>query len=87
MAKQVKKTKQQVEKQQASVDNYARVLQIVAIVAVAAIVIVQQFVESKNQIPIWIPAGLMGIAVGLSPEQFVELIKAFFTGRKPNGKG
>lgn len=87
MAKQVKKTKQQVEKQQASVDNYARVLQIVAIVAVAAIVIVQQFVESKNQIPIWIPAGLMGIAVGLSPEQFVELIKAFFTGRKTNGKG
>jgi hypothetical protein len=87
MAKQPKKTNKQIEKQQASVDNYARILQIVAIIAVAAIVIVQQFVESKNQIPIWIPAGLMGVAIGLSPEQFVELIKAFFTGRKSNGKG
>lgn len=82
MVKQPKKTKQQVEKQQASVDNYARILQIVAIIAVVAIVIVGQVIDSKNTIPIWIPAGLMGVAIGLSPEQFVELIKAFFTGRK-----
>lgn len=81
--KQIKKTKQQqLEKQQERVDNFARILQIVAIVGVVAIVVVGLLVEEKNPVPIWIPAGLMGVAIGLSPEQFIELIKAFFTGRK-----
>lgn len=70
------------QQQQERVDNFARILQIVAIIGVVAIVIVGQLVDEQNPVPIWIPAGLMGVAVGLSPEQFVELIKAFFTGRK-----
>ena len=83
VAKPKKPSKQQIiEQQQERVDNFARVLQIVAIIGVVAIVIVSQLVKSDNAIPVWIPAGLMGVAIGLSPEQFIELIKAFFTGRK-----
>ena len=77
-----KTTKKVVEQQQERVDNFARILQIVAIIGVVAIVIVGQLVDEQNPVPIWIPAGLMGVAIGLSPEQFIELIKAFFTGRK-----
>lgn len=82
--KQPTKTKQQIAKQeqQERVDNFARVLQIVAIIGVVAIVIVGLLVDEKNPVPIWIPAGLMGVAIGLSPDQFIELIKAFFMGRK-----
>lgn len=84
MAAKPKKTSKQqiIEQQQERVDNFARILQIVAIIGVVAIVIVGQVVKSDNAIPVWIPAGLMGVAIGLSPEQFIELIKAFFTGRK-----
>ena len=71
-----------VEQQATRVDNFARILQIVAIISVVAIVIVGQIVKSDTEIPVWIPAGLMGVAIGLSPDQFIELIKAFFTGRK-----
>lgn len=81
MAKQPRNKKQEIV-QQERVDRFASILQIVAIVGVVAIVVVSQFTESKNEIPVWIPAGLMGVAIGLSPDQFVELIKAFFTGRK-----
>ena len=82
-AKPKKVSKQQIiEQQQERVDNFARILQIVAIIGVVAIVIVSQLVKSDTAIPVWIPAGLMGVAIGLSPEQFIELIKAFFTGRK-----
>ena len=82
-AKPKKINKQQIIKQQQErVDNFARVLQIVAIIGVVAIVIVSQLVKSDTAIPVWIPAGLMGVAIGLSPDQFIELIKAFFTGRK-----
>lgn len=82
-AKQVKKNKQLEQKQQQErVDNFARVLQIVAIIGVVAIVIVGLLVDEKNPVPVWIPAGLMGVAIGISPDQFVELIKAFFMGRK-----
>lgn len=68
--------------QQERVDRFASILQIVAIIGVVAIVIVGLLVDEKNPVPVWIPAGLMGVAIGLSPDQFVELIKAFFTGRK-----
>lgn len=71
-----------IEEQKQRVDNVARYLQIVAVVAVVAVVIVGQVVKSENSIPIWVTAGLMGVAIGLSPEQFIEIIKAFFKGRK-----
>lgn len=79
MAKRAKR--KQNETPQAKVDNFARVLQIVAIVSVVAIVIVDILVTTAD-VPVYIPAGLMGVAIGLSPEQFINLIKAFFAGRK-----
>lgn len=83
MAAKLKKSNQEIVQQQRErVDNAARTLQIVAIIAVVVIVIITQTIKSEQDIPVWIPAGLMGVAVGLSPEQFVELLKAFFTGRK-----
>jgi hypothetical protein len=81
--KQTKASKQeQLQHQKEAVDNFARILQIVAIVAVVAIIVTGQLVKDENPVPIWIPAGLMGVAIGLSPDQFIELIKAFLTGRK-----
>lgn len=83
VAKPKKPNKQQIiEEQRQRVETAARNLQIVAIIAVVIIVVVGQVVKSEQQIPVLIPAGLMGVAIGLSPEQFVEIIKAFFTGRK-----
>lgn len=75
-------TKHKVEKQQERVGRFASILQVFAIVGVVAIVVAQLVTDSATQIPVWIPAGLMGVAIGLSPDQFIELIKAFFTGRK-----
>lgn len=83
MVKQLnKQTKRRDIEQKERVDKFAGILQIVAIIGVVVIVVVGLLVEEKNPVPIWIPAGLMGVAIGLSPDQFVELIKAFFTGRK-----
>lgn len=77
-----KNTKRREIEQQERVDRFASILQIVAIIGVVVIVVVGLLVDEKNPVPVWIPAGLMGVAIGLSPDQFVELIKAFFTGRK-----
>lgn len=83
MVKQPNKhNKRREVEQKERVDRFAGILQIVAIVGVVVIVVVGLLVEEKNPVPVWIPAGLMGVAIGLSPDQFVELIKAFFTGRK-----
>ena len=77
-----KQNKRREIEQKERVDRFAGILQIVAIIGVVVIVVVGLLVEEKNPVPVWIPAGLMGVAIGLSPDQFVELIKAFFTGRK-----
>lgn len=77
-----KQIKRREVEQKERVDRFAGTLQIVAIIGVVVIVVVGLLVEEKNPVPVWIPAGLMGVAIGLSPDQFVELIKAFFTGRK-----
>lgn len=79
MAKKARKSKKN-ETPQVKVDNFARVLQIVAIVAVAAIVIVDTFTPGA-EVPVYVPAGLMGVAIGLSPDQFINLIKALFSAR------
>lgn len=77
-----KQNKRREIEQKERVDRFAGILQIVAIIGVVVIVVVGLLVDEKNPVPVWIPAGLMGVAIGLSPDQFVELIKAFFTGRK-----
>lgn len=67
------------------IDNYARVLQIVAIISVVVIFIINGTLETAD-VPIWVPAGLLGVAVGLSPEQIgqilVDMIKAMFTAKR-----
>lgn len=82
MAEKPRKNNRSQIVEQERVDRFASILQIVAIIGVVCIVVVGQLTENATQIPVWIPAGLMGVAIGLSPDQFVELIKAFFTGRK-----
>lgn len=79
MAKKAQKRKQN-ETPAVKVDNFARVLQIVAIAGVVAIVIVDS-ITPNTDVPVYIPAGLMGVAIGLSPEQFINLIRAIFTAR------
>lgn len=76
-----KKQQAEAEQKQNVVDNYARVLQMVGIVAVVAVVIIGNVVPNAD-IPIWIPAGLLGVAVGFSPEQIGTIIKNMFMGVK-----
>lgn len=70
-----KKTRQEIA--EAKVDNFARILQLVAIVAVVAVILIDTLSDTAN-VPIYVPAGLMGVAIGLSPDEFVRIIKAFW---------
>lgn len=67
------KTKKQLDDQKQVVDTYARILQLVAIVAVIAIYVISAISPSVD-IPVWVPAGLLGVAIGLSPEQMGKII-------------
>lgn len=79
MAKKNKPTpkKQEADKQQ--LDTTARVLQMVAVVSVVAMLVIDNLVKDST-IPVWIYFGILGVAVGLSPEQILDVIKSFFTG-------
>ncbi|HYG84592.1 MAG TPA: hypothetical protein VD907_07000 [Verrucomicrobiae bacterium] len=79
MAKKAKNKKQ--VQQEVVLDNYARILQIVAIIAVVVVVVVDQLTPTSD-IPIWVPAGLLGVAVGLSPDQIADIIKSIFRGKR-----
>ena len=75
-ANSVTKRKQQREleqKTEQAVDAFARVLQIVAIISVVAIFIVNGAYENAD-VPIYVPAGLLGVAVGLSPAQIGKIV-------------
>lgn len=67
--KKVKQTKNQIEE----VDTYARILQLVAIVSVIAIYVLSALSPNTN-IPVWVPAGLLGVAIGLSPDHIAKII-------------
>lgn len=69
--------KQAEDKQQ--LDTTARVLQMVAVVSVVAMLVIDNLVKDST-IPVWIYFGILGVAVGLSPEQILDVIKSFFTG-------
>ena len=77
MAKKVstKKKQQQAleQKTEQAVDAFARILQIVAIISVVAIFIVNGALENAD-VPIYVPAGLLGVAVGLSPTQIGKIV-------------
>lgn len=64
------------------VDNYAKILQIVAIIFLFAIIVVDALLLPKSEVQVWIYGGILGVAIGLSPEQMIEIIKAFIGARK-----
>lgn len=72
--------KQLEHKTEQAVDAFARVLQIVAIISVVAIFVINGTLPNAN-VPIYVPAGLLGVAVGLSPAQIgkivTDMLKAF----------
>lgn len=65
-----KKHEQHIEQ---AVDTAQRVIQGLAIVALVVILIVDALVPTAT-IEIWIKGGLVGVAIGLSPKQILELI-------------
>lgn len=80
MAKKKVTKKQEVERQH-EVDVYARVLQMIGVLAVVAMIFTDNLVANSN-IPIWIYFGILGVAVGLSPEQILDVIKSIFLGNR-----
>lgn len=77
--KPTKKPIKKHEPERQEIDAYARVLQVVAVIAVVSMVFIDNLVKDST-IPVWIYFGILGVAVGLSPEQILDVIKSIFTG-------
>lgn len=80
--KMATKTNKKPPKQQPvqnEVDVYARAIQLVALFIFGGMVVISAFVEKSN-IPVWATLGILGVAVGLSPEQILDLIKDLLKG-------
>lgn len=79
-----KKQRELEQRTEQAVDAFARVLQIVAIISVVAIFIVNGALENAD-VPIYVPAGLLGVAIGLSPAEIGKIITNLlksFVGKK-----
>lgn len=79
MAKKVKKTNVKIRKAQKheveqKVDRSARILQFVALVIAAVLLIIDAFLKDY-ELPVWVIGGIIGIAIGLSPDQIFKLVK------------
>ena len=79
MAKNTSKNKLKVRKEQrveveAKVDQSARILQFLALVIGGALLVIDAFLKDY-ELPVWIIGGIIGIAVGLSPDQVFKLVK------------
>lgn len=89
MAKKTSKSKLKIRKEQRveveqKVDQSARVLQFLALVVGAVLLVIDAFLKDY-ELPVWIIGGIIGIAVGLSPDQVFKLIKEAilaFVGKK-----
>lgn len=68
-------------KQQIQIDRYARVLQMVAIISLVALYAIDSF-NKDFEVPVWAYFGIMGVGVGLSPEQIIGILKDFLRGRR-----
>ena len=80
--KKIKKS-EIVQQQTLVIDKYTRIIQIIALISVIIIALIDQLGLSQKNLPMWLPMSLMGLAVGLSPEQFIEIIKTIVRkGRK-----
>lgn len=55
-------------------DVYARIIQIIGLFGILIMIGIDQLVK-ETEIPIWIYFGILGVAVGLSPEQMLSLIR------------
>lgn len=82
-----KKSKRQHNRRQPDpkdVDAYARILQMLGLIAVVAVLAIDNLVKDTT-VPVWVVFGILGVAVGLSPEQILSVIKDLlksFTGRR-----
>lgn len=56
------------------VDQSSRVLQFVALVIAGVLLVIDALIQTY-ELPVWIIGGIIGIAVGFSPDQFYKLIK------------
>lgn len=80
-AKQARKNRQihKEREQKQLVDKYSRILQIVAVVCVFLVYLLMS-VYPKTEIPVWVPAGLLGVAIGLNPEQMAKIVSDIVKG-------
>jgi hypothetical protein len=84
MAKHAKKENRQPKKEELQTsqlaERYAGVLQVLALGAVVGLLVLRAFVNTLD-VPSYVIIGLLGLAVGLSPEQIskmlTDVIKAF----------
>lgn len=78
MAKKTNKNNRAVRAQrkevEQKVDQSSRVLQFLALL-IAGILLVTDALVQTYELPVWIIGGIIGIAVGFSPDQFYKLIK------------
>jgi len=78
MAKKAKKINQvrkaQKREVEEKVDRSARILQFVALVISAVLLIIDAFLKDY-ELPVWVIGGIIGIAIGLSPDQISKIIK------------
>lgn len=89
MVKRTKKANPKARKAQKreveqKVDQSARVLQFVALVLAGALLIIDAFLPNY-ELPVWVIGGIIGIAVGFSPDQIFKLVKEAilaFVGKK-----
>lgn len=70
---QKSKRRKHEENVQQVVDTAARVIQGLAIVALVAVLVVDSITPEPST-PVWVIGGLLGVAIGLSPKQILELI-------------
>lgn len=70
----VKKSSRKPPVRREEIDAYARALQALALVCVVGLIIISNTVEKFDMPPYVIP-GILGMAIGLGPEQVVNLIK------------
>jgi len=75
MAKSTKRTRKVQQKDvEKRVDKSVRALQFVALIVLVILILIDAFLKDY-ELPVWVLGGIVGIAVGLSPDQMFKLIK------------
>lgn len=78
MAKKTNKNNRAVRAQrkevEQKVDKSSRVLQIIALIIAGILLLVDALIQTY-ELEVWVIGGIIGIAVGFSPDHFYKLIK------------